>query len=179
MLSNCGRGVETVSDIWKMLAAAMLLMFCPTFSVGQLVVEDIDGTATDGLYVYIEGASEDILTIPSSAPEFWTISTPTANTLLFDTQITVGLSTAEVTLTGLESNTDWLSASVTGTGSVPLLTYDGGDSIFLDFYSGGGSWVANDTFTITFEPAAVPEPTSAGLLGLAFSLVLLRRKRAA
>ena len=145
----------------------------------QLVVTDIDGTAIDPLYTYIEGETADILAIPDVAPVFWFITTPTPNTLVFDTQIGVGFATAEIVLTGLESNTDWLSASITGTNGIPDLTYSGGDTASIDFETGGGEWFGGDTITITFEAAPVPEPsTTLGMLGLAATTCFRRRHRA-
>ncbi len=143
-----------------------------------LSITDIDGTATDPLYTYTEGATDTLGINGVQGGIFWNITTLSANQLSFETIINVGYATANILLTGLEANDNWLSAVITGTNGVPILSYTGGDTATLNFDNGVGQWYVGDTITITFESGSVPVPATLALtsLGLA-ALGYTRRKQ--
>lgn len=146
-----------------------------------LAISDIDGTATDGLYTYTEGATDTLGINGVQGGIFWNISTLSANQLFFQTIINVGYASANIVLMGLEANDDWLSAVITGTNGVPTLSYTGGDTATLNFNNGVGQWYTGDTITITFEPTTgtVPVPATLALTGLGLAaLGYTRRKQA-
>ena len=158
----------------KMLKRALVgLVFSVSgFANAGLVMTDISGTATDGLYTYYEGGLGDSLGV---GRDFWEITTLSSNQLLFETIINVGFATAEVDLFGLEANDDWISASITGTNGVPFLTYSGGDTAKISF-PGGGQWFIGDTITITFDSAnPVPEPSTVAIFALSIMGLASRR----
>ena len=179
--------LTSMKRLWKSLGVVVVGAFLASSVQAALVISDISGSTPAGnLYVYTDGSAVDTLGIPGRGIGgngiFWEIAALSSNQLNFRTLADVGQSTAVLNLTGLEANDDWLTASITGSRGVPILTYAGGDTARLDFV-GAGSWYTGDTITVTFEAAAIsvpaPAPATIALLGLGLvGIGAARRKQA-
>lgn len=139
----------------------------------DLIITDIDGVSS--AFNYLEG-DPDTVVAPSIT--VFEISTSAPNQLLIDAQASVGNAIFNILFTGLDAQGDnWDSVGLTSNGidNVFLNRLDS-DSVRVSF--SGSTISSGDSLLLTFDSAAVPEPSCLAMLGIiGLGFVTRRRSR--